>query len=661
MRIPKKIKEFVTKEAVQALNSVKPHTAKVSIEFLKVTGAVPENFCNYIKELDKLNIQETVGLNQTKLTLQLMPVKDNALPDPDIIRDLRESSAGEDIRAFHFLPFCECIGSVIAADITREQKKKLFDLITYESCNINVSPDSYLMTILPFATDEELFEATHGYAFGRKTADYAKQFFKDNGTFDHRKKQEHSQTIERLCKKAFGDELTRVHLEINEKQAEQVAEIVNATVEIKKPSRFTSIQPLKKHWGDDWSNTTISVEHYPSTMVTFASPIEKEHRFSVIRPPMVRAFNNISIIGRDELVTRKNAGLRSYPTSLWDIAQQCRENDTALKFWNLWFDDQAKRNPFAKDLKKLLNEWVSASYTRDSIKVFPIQITKALKYHNWNEYFRSMRGAKKLDVNFGKVPPNAARAAIKSLSVVDADSIPLLRDFLSKIKTKDIDRFDKERKSVSRRYGGKDWILYMYFCRNTSANPLNIFVTFDDYVEMLHQAKKKTTLRVYSEKRLTELHDDLSRKLRARMTSKIIIPKDTQFARLRELLPEEFEWITTKKRILDESVMQSNCVWSYAPRVNNDQCAIYSYVNPGTGMRHTIEFIKENGQYLAVQIMSRFNQSPETDVIKKMLSILGSGVMRCYLYRLHNNEPVTNIEWGDDPNPNFDDDMLPFF
>lgn len=655
MRIPKKIKEFITQEAVQALDSVKPHTAKASIELLKDTGAVPENFCDYIKEIDKLDIR------QTKSALQLMPVKDNALPDPDIIRDLRESSAGKDIEAFYFLPFCECIGNVIAADISREQKRKLFDLITCESCNINVSPDSYLMTILPFATDEELFEATHGYAFRRNTADYAKQFFKNNGTFDHRKKQEHSQAIERICKKAFGNKLTRVHLEISEKQAEQVAEIVNTAVEIKKPSRFTNIQPLKKHWGDDWSNTTISVEYYPCTMVTFASPFEEKHRFSVTRPPVARAFNNISIIGRDELVTRKNTGSRSYPTSLCDIAQQCKENDTVLKFWNLWFDDQAKRNPFAKDLKKLLNEWVSASYTRNSINVFPIQIMKALKYHNWNEYFRSMRGAKRLDVNFGKVPPSAARAAIRSLSVVDADSIPLLRDFLSKVKAKDIDRFDKERKSVSRRYGGMDWILYMYFCRNTSANPLDIFLTFDDYIEMLHQTKKKTTLRVYSEKRLTELHDDLSRKMQARMTSKIIIPKNTKFARLRELLPEEFEWITTKKRILDESVMQSNCVWSYAPRVSNDQCAIYSYVNPGTGMRHTIEFIKEGRQYLAVQIMSRFNQSAEIDVIKKMLSILGPGVMRRYLYRLHNNEPVTNIDWDDDPNPNEADDGLPFF
>ena len=87
------------------------------------------------------------------------------------------------------------------------------------------------------------------------------------------------------------------------------------------------------------------------------------------------------------------------------------------------------------------------------------------------------------------------------------------------------------------------------------------------------------------------------------------------FRKLRRLLPEdEFEWIKTRKRIVEEGYYMRHCVASYAKNVNNDSCAIYSFIYPKTGKRYTIEFSKRNERYVMDQIQSKCNRGASQEV-----------------------------------------------
>lgn len=75
-----------------------------------------------------------------------------------------------------------------------------------------------------------------------------------------------------------------------------------------------------------------------------------------------------------------------------------------------------------------------------------------------------------------------------------------------------------------------------------------------------------------------------------KQTPVVKITKETKFKLLRKILPPEFEWIKTRKRLIEETVMQHHCVWSYADKINKDKCQIYSYVDED-GKRYTLEFV----------------------------------------------------------------------
>ena len=89
----------------------------------------------------------------------------------------------------------------------------------------------------------------------------------------------------------------------------------------------------------------------------------------------------------------------------------------------------------------------------------------------------------------------------------------------------------------------------------------------DDYVRLCLQTKTKVQLNLSSIKRIVELHDELINAKKNREMPTIHIPKNTVYTKLRKLLPKEFEWIKTKKRLLKESEIQHHCVWTYGVKL----------------------------------------------------------------------------------------------
>ena len=158
-----------------------------------------------------------------------------------------------------------------------------------------------------------------------------------------------------------------------------------------------------------------------------------------------------------------------------------------------------------------------------------------------------------------------------------------------------------------------------------------------DYVRMCFLSKKKVRIDVKSVSQLTNMHDAVAHgnggNHYRQNTGTVTIPKDTKFKHLREILPDDFEWIKSRKRLILETELQHHCVWSYAGKITSDRCAIYSFVDSnaehaddGKPKRYTIEFDVDNkGKYGIVQVQGRYDRVHTEEMRKYIQKILDDG------------------------------------
>lgn len=111
-----------------------------------------------------------------------------------------------------------------------------------------------------------------------------------------------------------------------------------------------------------------------------------------------------------------------------------------------------------------------------------------------------------------------------------------------------------------------------------------------DYIRMSIQVNSPISLRINSRKKIKEKHDEVQLKYLAKTTTKIVIPKNSRFKQLRKMLPKHFEYINTKKRLSEETLIQHHCIASHAHLINDDEIAVYSFIYPEDKKRYTVEF-----------------------------------------------------------------------
>lgn len=155
-----------------------------------------------------------------------------------------------------------------------------------------------------------------------------------------------------------------------------------------------------------------------------------------------------------------------------------------------------------------------------------------------------------------------------------------------------------------------------------------------DYVNMCRQSKKKIRLDIRSTAQLDNLHDFVAhgetKNYYREHTQPVSVPKDSKFNELRKILPDAFEWITNRKRLILETELQHHCVWSYADKISSDRCAIYSFVDSkaeyaddGRAKRYTIEFCQDKkGEYYIQQVQGKYDRmhtQKMADYIQKLL------------------------------------------
>lgn len=144
----------------------------------------------------------------------------------------------------------------------------------------------------------------------------------------------------------------------------------------------------------------------------------------------------------------------------------------------------------------------------------------------------------------------------------------------------------------------------------------------DDYVYMTwkYKSPKKFNLKLKSYKALIRDHDNLVLTLNNKRLPGVKIPKNSVFNNVK--LPENFERIKTKNRLLMETHMQKHCVASYAELINKDKCSIYSTVY--NNKRYTIEIRKRRKKFYIAQIKGMFNSDAPTELIELINSELNN-------------------------------------
>lgn len=336
---------------------------------------------------------------------------------------------------------------------------------------------------------------------------------------------------------------------------------------------------------------------------------------------------------------------------------------------DLMYNQNAWLTPLIKDYLKYLAE-NNVYFAKDILKtdlnhfIIPVSLDELITYNNWNEFFvKKYKDSQLLKkYKFSRHDPIYNYLVIKSLRKIDKESIDILqqRTELSATKIKKLFSNKRNRKVDDiLRY----FITYIIIDQIETYNHKNIETLIDiynenhsyydedndeyggvwtysileneilDYINMCFKAKIKVNLKVRSINQIINRHDKLSQDIALKSfmknkEMKVNIPKNSRFNELETILATDkthhFEWIKDKKRLAMETIVQHHCVWSYYDLINEDYCAIYSFIFNKDKQRYTIEFHKNlaKNEYCVAQIQGKFNRVNTSGARKYVENIL---------------------------------------
>ncbi len=249
-------------------------------------------------------------------------------------------------------------------------------------------------------------------------------------------------------------------------------------------------------------------------------------------------------------------------------------------------------------------------YIKKGLFLPPIGLHEMLKEATLADALKSKyKGIK----NWKRNDINLLYATIKSADYVNAKSKQKLLNYddpgiLQRAGIRSKDSFKVTKKNF--RENGVMKLLYQWYLERLSAEDEGVDIIYD-YILMCLQMKEPVNLGFISVKKIKEAHDRVLEKNYHRIVPVVKVPKKSRFDKLRTLLPAEFERITSRKRLIKESMMQHHCVWSYADLLNDDKSAIYSFIFEPEQKRYTVEFKRKGNRekYYIAQIQCVWNRS----------------------------------------------------
>jgi len=394
--------------------------------------------------------------------------------------------------------------------------------------------------------------------------------------------------------------------------------------------------------------------------------------------------NNFSNSSKNPKIDLKNY-LDVFVENTDDISLVVLDNMLYISKSNSTKRNNGKLHPFnLKDLMYNQNSWLTpliidylkylaennVYFAKDILKtdlehfIIPVSLDELITYNNWNEFFvKKYKDSQLLKkYKFSRHDPIYNYLVIKSLRKIDKESIDILqqRKELSTTKIKKLFSNKSNRKVDDiLRY----FLTYIIIEQIETYNLKYIDALLDiynenhsyydednggsggvwtysileseilDYVNMCFKAKIKVNLKVRSINQIINRHDKLSQDIALKSfmknkEMKVNIPRNSRFNELETILATDkthhFEWIKDKKRLAMETIEQHHCVWSYYDLINEDCCAIYSFIFNKDNQRYTIEFHKNLAinEYCVAQIQGKFNRINTSEARKYVENIL---------------------------------------
>lgn len=292
----------------------------------------------------------------------------------------------------------------------------------------------------------------------------------------------------------------------------------------------------------------------------------------------------------------KSGNKKLIPLSLKDMHYLINQYGTVAKEFFIAYLKDIDNQYIAKDLIREIRD-------KSLLPLPPIPINEAIKYYSipalMKGYYKSSEG-----VSFKKMGIRRGYFFMKSRGYLSPTSVSILNDILfdDKLTMKHL----KNCESLKHGHLGRNmqYLIKEFFVSVIIQKLENISRLFREDVEdivsdyvFIMAREKNVSLKHTSIRKLIDEHVEVELRQDSYNTPIIAIPKNSKFKELRKKLPKEFEWIKTRKRIIEEGRRMRHCVASYADYVNKDVCAIYHFEYDQ--VPYTVEFrLNSKGYYI---------------------------------------------------------------
>lgn len=138
--------------------------------------------------------------------------------------------------------------------------------------------------------------------------------------------------------------------------------------------------------------------------------------------------------------------------------------------------------------------------------------------------------------------------------------------------------------------------------KHTTSNEDRVRMIAREYAQSSIDIGFRISLQINSLKSLEKLHNEVEDELNLPL-----VPENSCFQKLRDILPTEFQWIQSTQELYDEGKRQRNWVFKCRHGIRADVFAIYHW--NCDYRQYTIEFMKRGNNFEIIQIY-RSNNLP---------------------------------------------------
>lgn len=238
----------------------------------------------------------------------------------------------------------------------------------------------------------------------------------------------------------------------------------------------------------------------------------------------------------------------------------------------LIMDYYSNKNIFWKDvLKDYLNN-------KSHVNSFPIQLSLIWESHSKKELFE-----KRFNIELDN--------AINKYSIFNAY---LMANAMKYVKKEEYQKLKSLSNKELIKCCSVNDLFEMYYKKHLKnyIDDCDHHLYIEDYCFMSIKMKKTFNLKIKSFNRLVNEHNELAIIYNSKFVKKIKIPENSVFLKLK--LPKEYKLIKTKKALIEEAVLNRNCVASYDDKINKGSSVIYTRIYKDK--RYTIEIKKKTSK-----------------------------------------------------------------